>query len=260
LSVEAGKIILKHYDQDISVSLKKQNEPVTEADKESNQYITEQLHAMFPDDGILAEESKDSHERLDKSRVWLIDPMDGTKEFIDKNGQFAVMIGLILDGRPVMGVVYQPVTKKMFYATKGDGSFLRKDDEITKLTVSSVSQPGEMRLVVSRSHRSKLLDKIKNELRIEKDVATGSVGLKVGLLAENKSDLYIHPNSKTKEWDTCAPQIILEEAGGRMTDCWGNTMQYNKSNVFNDKGYVASNNHCHSEIVDRIEPFLAEMD
>ncbi len=260
LSVEAGQIILKHYSQDISVTLKKQNEPVTEADKESNLYITEKLQKLFPEDGILAEESKDNRERRNKSRVWIVDPMDGTKEFIDKNGQFAVMIGLAQDGLPVMGVVYQPVTKKMFYATKGGGAFLKQNDEVNKLIVSKVNEASQMRLVVSRSHRSKLLDEIKNELRIEKDIATGSVGLKVGLLVENKSDLYIHPNSKTKEWDTCAPQIILEEAGGRMTDCWGSPMLYNKENVFNDKGYVASNNQCHPEIVERIEPFLAQMD
>lgn len=92
------------------------------------------------------------------------------------------------------------------------------------------------------------------------DVSSGSVGLKVGLLADQQADLYIHPNSKTKEWDTAAPQIILEEAGGKMTDCWGRPLKYNKQNVYNAQGYVASNGQRHDEIVEKITPFLSQMD
>lgn len=260
LSLAAGEIILKYYNQDVDVQLKAGKEPVTQADKDSNEYITSQLRGLFPDDGILAEESKDDLNRLEKERVWLVDPMDGTREFIDKIGQFAVMIGLVENGIPVLGVVYQPTTKTMFYAVKGQGAFVARKGERSILTVSQVTKPADMRLVVSRSHRSPLVSAMMEKLGVSKEISSGSVGLKVGLLAEQKSDLYLHPNSKTKEWDTCAPQIILEEAGGRMTDCWGQPMKYNKTNVYNDRGFVASNNTTHDKIISQIAPFLEKMD
>jgi 3'(2'), 5'-bisphosphate nucleotidase len=260
LSREAGCIVLDYYDKQYEIDLKKENEPVTQADKASNDFITDELRKAYPDDGILAEESKDDLSRLGKSRVWLVDPMDGTREFIDKIGEFAVMIGLVENGEPVMGVVYQPTENKLFYARKGSGAFLQRDGETVTLQVSSVSDISQMRLVVSRSHRSKLVDAMKESLGIEREVASGSVGLKVGLLTQEKTDLYLHPNSKTKEWDTCAPEMILHEAGGRITDCWGSPLAYNKENVYNDKGFVASNGRFHNEIVERIEVYLEHMD
>jgi len=260
LSLGAGKIILSHYDNEIEVTLKNKTDPVTLADTDSNTYITENLARVFPEDGILSEESKDDLSRLNKSRVWIVDPMDGTREFIDKVGQFATMIGLVVDGVPVLGVVYQPTTGMMLTAVKGEGAFMEQEGQRRQMSVTAVSQTGQMRLVVSRSHRSHLVGAIMGALGIEKEVRSGSVGLKVGLLIRQESDLYIHPNSKTKEWDTAAPQIILEEAGGLMTDCWGNPMTYNKENVFNEKGFVASNNQCHAEIVEKMAPFLADMD
>ncbi|MFQ5652704.1 MAG: 3'(2'),5'-bisphosphate nucleotidase CysQ [bacterium] len=260
LSVEAGRIVLKHYDGVIEVGMKGPNDPVTQADKDSNEFITQQLQKLFPQDGILAEESRDDLSRLEKQRVWLVDPMDGTREFVDKVGQFAVMIGLAHQGRPVLGVVYQPTTDTMFYAVQGRGAHLRRGGEKRRLAVSQVARMEEMRLVVSRSHRAPLVTAIKETLGLQKEVASGSVGLKVGLLVEQKSDLYLHPNSKTKEWDTCAPQIILEEAGGCMTDCWGEPLRYNKKNVFNAQGFVASNKRLHAEIVTRMRPFLDNLD
>ncbi len=260
LSLAAGEIILRHYAQEVEVHMKAENSPVTQADRDSNAYITEKLKEIFPDDGILAEESKDSLSRLEKSRIWLVDPMDGTKEFIDKVGQFAVMIGLVEKGVPQLGVVFQPTTSMMLFAVRGGGAFLTQGTVTRAVSVSDVDDPAAMRLVVSRSHRSPLVDSIMKELRIEKDVKSGSVGLKVGLLVKQESDLYVHPNSKTKEWDTAAPQIILEEAGGIMTDCWGQPLLYNKEDTYNSKGFVASNGQAHDEIIARIRPFLAAMD
>lgn len=259
LAREAGDIVMQYYDQDVSVELKKENEPVTLADKASNEYITGQLRELFPEDGILAEESKDNLARLYNHRVWVVDPMDGTREFIDKIGQFAVMIGLVQDRQPVLGVVYQPTTDKLYYAVKGQGAFVTRNGTKEALRISNTAAIEDMRLVISRSHRAELVDKMKDALHIEKEVSSGSVGLKVGLMLENKSDLYLHPNSKTKEWDTCAPEIILHEAGGKITDCWGEPLQYNKENVYNDKGFVASNGHAHSSIIEKIQPFLGEL-
>lgn len=259
LTKEAGQIVMQYYHQDYRVDLKKENEPVTLADRASNEFITEELRRYFPEDGLLAEESKDDLQRLRKRRIWVVDPMDGTREFIDKIGQFAVMVGLAEDGRPILGVVYQPTTDVLYFAVKDNGAFVSRNGDKRPLRISDVSEVREMRLVISRSHRAALVDKMKRALEIEKEVSSGSVGLKVGLMVETKSDLYLHPNSKTKEWDTCAPEIILHEAGGKMTDCWGQPLRYNKRNVYNDKGFVASNGRCHHEILARIKPFLDEL-
>jgi 3'(2'), 5'-bisphosphate nucleotidase len=256
----AGRLVMQYYGKDVGIRVKKDDSPVTHADRASNDYITSELHNLFPDDGILAEESKDSPERLDRRRVWIVDPMDGTREFIDEIGQFAVMIGLAVDKHPVLGVVYQPTENKMFFAVEGQGAYVMKDGSKQRVQVSEITSVPDMRLVVSRSHRSHLVDAMKQSLDISREVASGSVGLKVGLLIEDRSDLYMHPNSKTKEWDTCAPEVILHEAGGKITDCWGNPLQYNKENTFNDKGFIASNNQKHEHIIAAIEPFLADMD
>ncbi len=259
LALQAGKILMSYYDQDVEVHLKDKDSPVTQADRDSNEFITTELAKVFPDDGILAEESKDGLGRLSKRRVWIVDPMDGTKEFIEKVGQFAAMIGLAVDGVPVLGVVFQPTTETLFYAIKGEGASAHRNNEAMPLNVSDVSDVSQMRLVVSRSHRAPLVDTIKNALQIDKEVASGSVGLKVGLLGQQQSDLYIHPNSKTKEWDTCAPQVILEEAGGRITDCWGIPLQYNQEDTYNSKGFIASNDQSHDEIVRKVAPFLDQL-
>ncbi len=256
---EAGQIILKYYHQDYNIDLKKEGEPVTQADKASNEFITEQLAQHFPEDGILAEESKDDFKRLDCQRVWVVDPMDGTKEFIDKVGQFAAMIGLVENGEPVLGLVYQPTTDTLYSAVKNMGAFVMRNGHASPLKVAQVSEINQMRLVISRSHRAALVDNMKDALGINKEVASGSVGLKVGLMVETKCDLYLHPNSKTKEWDTCAPQVILQEAGGTITDCWGEQLKYNKENVYNDKGFVASNGSCHDQIIEKIKPFLGQL-
>ncbi|MCG8606475.1 3'(2'),5'-bisphosphate nucleotidase CysQ [bacterium] len=256
---EAGQVLLKYYDQDFDVEFKKGDGPVTEADKASNAFITHQLREHFPKDSILAEESKDNLDRLKAQRVWIVDPMDGTKEFIDKVGQFAAMIGLVEEGVPVLGLVYQPTTDSLYSAVRNEGAFLERSGDRTAVKVSDVAQTSEMRLVVSRSHRASLVETMKTALGIHKDISSGSVGLKVGLMVERRSDLYLHPNSKTKEWDTCAPQIILEEAGGKITDCWGEPLRYNKANPYNDRGFVASNNTVHKEIIEKIQPYLDQL-
>lgn len=256
---EAGKIVLKYYDQDYRIDMKKENEPVTQADRASNEYITTQLIQHFPNDGILAEESKDDFSRLNKKRIWLVDPMDGTREFIDKIGEFSVMVGLVEDGHPILGVVYQPTTSVLYSAVKDAGAYFNQNGEQRRVRVSDIKSIPEMAMVVSRSHRAALVDKMKNALGLQKEVSSGSVGLKVGLMVETRCDLYLHPNSKTKEWDTCAPEMILREAGGQITDCWGEPLRYNKQNVYNDKGFVASNGRCHQQILETIKPYLNEL-
>jgi 3'(2'), 5'-bisphosphate nucleotidase len=221
--------------------------------------IVQRLTQAFPDDGILAEESVDTSRRLNKSRVWMIDPLDGTTGFINGNGDFAVQIGLAEDGECVLGVVYQPVNGVLYRAVRGHGSWIERPGvEAERTRVSSQKEIHSMRLAASRSHRSKRMDRVVKTLGVREEVRRGSVGVKVGLIVERQCDLYVHLSPRTKQWDTCAPEIILREAGGRITDLFGALLRYNSPEVQNRNGLVASNGAAHDEIIADLAPLLDE--
>ena len=254
----AGAIIRRYHDQPTEVDWKGAGDPVTAADRAVNAFLVAELARAFPGDGILAEESKDDLARLQLERVWCVDPLDGTREFIDRNGEFSIMVGLAIAGIAELGVVYQPVVDLMYSGLRDQGAWMTTPDGIRQpLTVSRVEQPAQMRLVVSRSHRNPLTDEVKEALHITDERISGSVGLKCGLIARAEADLYLHPAPGTKEWDTCAPEAILLGAGGQMTDCWGEPMRYNQADVHRHWGLVASNGHCHDQVVAHMAPALA---
>jgi 3'(2'), 5'-bisphosphate nucleotidase len=262
LAREAGAAILEHYEGPLNVEQKfsaDDVEPVTQADRVANELIVKRLAREFPGDGILAEESIDTAHRLDKSRVWMVDPLDGTNGFIDGNGDFAVQIGLAEDGVCVLGVVYQPLTDVLNRAVIGGGSWIEYPDrEKEKARVSNRSEFAQMRLAASRSHRSPRMNKVVTRLGFRDEVQRGSVGIKVGLLVEQQCDVYIHLSPRTKQWDTCAPQLILTEAGGQLTDLFGQPLNYNVPDVQNRNGLVASNGVVHAQIIDTLAPLLEE--
>src|SRR5437773_2650281 len=151
LAVRAGAILLEHYLQPV-VRWKGCGNPVTEADRSASAFLVSELKRFFPEDGILSEEEPDDAIRLSKPRVWIIDPLDGTIEFIGRRDEFAVMIGLAVDGRANLGVVYQPLTEKLYYAASGSGAFLIENRATRRLRVSSESNPPAMTMAISRSH------------------------------------------------------------------------------------------------------------
>lgn len=260
---KAGERILEYYALEIIAEKKTGvdnfTEPVTIADRTASQIIVAELAAAFPEDGILSEEEKDVIEiRLSKNRVWMIDPIDGTWGFINKDGDFGVQIGLVEGNAPVLGVVYLPLHDQLYYAVRGAGAFLRQgsEDAPQKLSVSSKKDFREMTLAVSRNHLSPKMSQVSNNFAIGKTVHRGSVGLKVGLIAEQIADLYIHLSPRTKFWDTCAPQIILEEAGGKMTDLFGGQIVYDIRDVQNLNGVLASNGAAHEKTVAQLKPLL----
>src|SRR5216683_1286417 len=226
LARAAGAVLLEHYYSPFLVEQKvnalDELEEVTAADREANELIVTRLKKEFPDDGILAEESTDSEHRLKKHRVWLIDPMDGTKNFIQRDGDFAVQIGLALDGECVAGVVYQPVRDVLYRAVRGGGAWIEdKDKPAARMSVSKQIEPAEMILASSRSHRSPRMERVLSEFGFKKEMRRGSVGVKIGLIAERMADLYLHLSPSTKQWDTCGPEAILVAAGGRLSDLFG---------------------------------------
>ncbi|OLE51902.1 MAG: hypothetical protein AUG51_20775 [Acidobacteria bacterium 13_1_20CM_3_53_8] len=262
LAREAGAEILKFYDEPIRVEQKRSAggiEPVTEADRAANELIVHRLARKFPDDGILAEESVDTAVRLSKRRVWMIDPLDGTTGFIDRNGDFAVQIGLAVDGESVMGVVYQPLADTLYWAARGRGSWIERPGlETTRAQVSGRNILDQMRMAASRTHRSARLDMVVEKLGVKEEVRRGSVGVKVGLIVEQQCDLYVHLSPRSKQWDTCAPEIILTEAGGRLTDLFGQPFRYNALDVQNRNGIVATNGAAHAKIIETIAPLLKQ--
>lgn len=258
LARESGEIVKTFYEVPTTVRWKDPTEPVTEADRAVNAYLVKQINQLFPDDGVLAEESKDDLIRLHKRRVWIMDPLDGTAEFIAHNGEFVIMIGLAVEGRPVVGVVYQPINEVLFAASVGQGAWVEEFGERRLLRVSDETEIGKFRLVVSRSHRPPLIDTIIAQMGLQRERSIGSVGLKIGLIARGQAEFYVHPNPGTKEWDTCAPDIIVSEAGGRMTDCWNRPIRYNRENVKNRFGVLASNGLRHTEIADALCEILDE--
>ncbi|HKP45810.1 MAG TPA: 3'(2'),5'-bisphosphate nucleotidase CysQ [Pyrinomonadaceae bacterium] len=262
LAREAGAAILDVYSEPFEIEQKadaEDREPVTKADRIANEIIVQRLATEFPDDGILAEESEDTERRLSRSRVWMIDPLDGTNGFIAGNGDFAVQIGLAELGKCVLGVVYQPLTGVLYRAVQGDGAWIeRRDMKTERANVSGHMHVSTMRLAASRSHRSPRMDKVVQTFGVKEEVRRGSVGIKVGLIIEQQCDLYVHLSPRTKQWDTCAPEIILNEAGGKLTDLFGHPLIYNSPQVQNRNGIVASNGVAHEEIIAALGPLLDE--
>jgi 3'(2'), 5'-bisphosphate nucleotidase len=262
LAREAGAVALEYYGRPLHVEQKESaedEEPVTEADRAANALIVGGIRHAFEDDGILAEESVDTERRLSKRRVWMIDPLDGTNGFIARNGDFAVQIGLAIDGQSVLGVVYQPLSGVLYWAARGVGSWIeRPGRETERARVSDRREMEMMRLAASRSHRSPRMDRVVRALGVRDEVRRGSVGVKVGLIIERECDLYVHLSPRTKQWDTCAPEVILSEAGGRLTDLFGHALGYNSPDVQNRNGIVASNGGAHDSVIARLAPLLAE--
>jgi 3'(2'), 5'-bisphosphate nucleotidase len=252
LAREAGRILLDYYQNGAQVRWKGHNDPVTAADHAANEMLVRELHRHFPHDAILSEEIPDDLSRLNNDRVWMVDPMDGTKQFIDRIDEFAVMIGLAIEGEAKLGVVYHPSPDRMFYAAPGTGAFVEEKWTTKRLRVAELDDPSKITLAISRSHHSPRIDLICEKLGINKRISHGSVGLKFGLIAEGRAHLYIHLGGRTNQWDTCGPEAILREAGGAVTDIRGEALKYNRSELHNLRGIIASNSVIHNRILETI--------
>lgn len=249
LACRAGATILEHYAEKTAVQWKGTHDPVTAADRAASALLVGELKRRFPADGILSEEEPDDLSRLGKARVWIIDPLDGTQEFIARRAEFAVMIGLAVEGVARLGVIYQPSTEKLYYAASGTGAFLVERGVSRPLHVAAETNPARMCMALSRSHNSPQVDFIRTRLGISKTVRSGSIGLKVGLICTGRAHLYLHTGRRTFQWDTCAPEALLHEAGGQMTDLSGDPLCYNTFEPRNLHGIIASNGAMHAEIV-----------
>ncbi|MBQ1525701.1 MAG: 3'(2'),5'-bisphosphate nucleotidase CysQ [Lachnospiraceae bacterium] len=241
-AVEAGLEILKIYndDSDWETQYKEDGSPLTRADKASNAVIVKALREAFPSYAVLSEEEKDNKKRLENDLCFVVDPLDGTKEFIKRNGQFTVNIALSNKHRTVMGVIYVPVTGELYYASEGDGAFLRTEDgNERKLAVSGNTDHSALSAVVSGSHGCEEMEELIRKYDIRKILRIGS-SLKGCLVAKGDADVYFRHNP-TMEWDTAAMQCIVEEAGGIFRQMDDSPMLYNREDSLNSKGFYAIN-------------------
>ena len=250
----AGDEIARMQRGDLGIELKPGDEPVTLADRRGSEICVAGITEAFPMDPLISEELPVEPGSLGSSRLWLIDPIDGTKDFIRGEDGYSVMIGLVVDGRPVMGVVHQPAVNRTFYATDA-GAFVEIDGKTSPLAVSTVASAGQARLVASKSHRSADIDRVKSELGISDEQNVASVGVKLCLIAMGVRDLYVNPAAKTKAWDTCAPEAILARAGGRLTDLFGGAIDYTKE-LAHRRGLVGSNGAIHDEVTGKLSPMF----
>jgi 3'(2'), 5'-bisphosphate nucleotidase len=233
LATEAGAAILDVYAQDFSVEQKDDRSPLTQADLASHRIIVEGLRALTPDLPVLSEEDADIpwSVRRTWSRYWLVDPLDGTREFVKKNGEFTVNIALVEDGVPVLGVVYAPVFDYLLHAGRGEGAFLREaGQDIALVTRRPATAP--LRVAASRSHLDERTAAVLQRMGDTERHGLGS-SLKFCRIAEGRIDVY--PRfGPTSEWDTAAAQCVLEAAGGAVLRLDGTPLDYNrKENILN---------------------------
>ncbi|MDH5395395.1 MAG: 3'(2'),5'-bisphosphate nucleotidase CysQ [Gammaproteobacteria bacterium] len=240
IAYQAGKEIMEIYDAGFSIEEKSDNTPVTEADKAANRVIENGLRELTPHLPILTEETHPTpySERKKWPRYWLIDPLDGTREFIKRNGEFTVNIALIDGDESVMGVVYAPVIGVLYFAAKGQGAYKQESTNPPKPIHVRENCVGKMTIACGRSRPSEEVKRFMENLGDYELIRVGSA-LKSCLVAEGKADLYVRLGP-TSEWDTAAAQCVVEEAGGAITDIEMQRLRYNtKENLLNPHFFVA---------------------
>jgi 3'(2'), 5'-bisphosphate nucleotidase len=239
LAEDAGRAILEVYSSDFEVQSKADESPLTQADLASNSCIIAGLEALTPKLPIISEESglPGFDIRSSWDRYWLIDPLDGTKEFVNRNGEFTVNIALIDQGKPVFGVVHVPVQEKTYIGCEGYGAERRDSDGNAETIRVSANSGQPVRVVGSRSHRGASLDAYLKNLG-ECDMIPMGSSLKFCVIAEGGADLYPRLGL-TSEWDTAAAQAVVEQAGGSVVTLDGKPMKYNtKSDILNPYFFV----------------------
>lgn len=242
--------------------------PVTAADLAVNRLILQRLQTTLGTEefGYLSEETyktEPSTQALLQPWVWIIDPLDGTRDFIEKTGEYAIHVALVHKGRPVLSMVALPEAEKLYFAMIGRGTQVELADGTTQpVKVSDRDRPDDLTLVVSRTHRDDRFNRMLKQLPSHKQLAVGSVGCKVVAIIEHRADVYISLSGKSapKDWDMAAPELILTEAGGKFTHFNGDPLRYNTGDVSQWGGLMASNGPCHTWLCEKAAGILAEID
>ncbi len=224
--------------------------PVTEADRRADRLIRDGLARAFPADGLLTEEHPDDLARLGSARVWIVDPLDGTRQFVHRDGEFAVMIGLAIGGRAVLGVVALPCEHLTYAAAEGMGCVEIDGEGRRRRLVLDPAPPdgAPLTVTISRSHYGSRTRRVVESLGPTRLLTSGSVGRKAALVASGQADLYVNMSSRSRHWDACAPEVVVREAGGAFRDARGREIVYNTEQTRNTAGLMA----CRRALLERV--------
>jgi 3'(2'), 5'-bisphosphate nucleotidase len=251
-ALEASETVMRVYTTPFGVQYKGKNDPVTLADHEANALLCERLSKKYPGVPIVAEESDPStyagFEGADTA--WFVDPLDGTREFVARNGEFAVMIGLAQGGRAALGVIVAPTWGRSFVGIVGYGAWsVEKDGSRAPIHVSTRPSPEGASILVSRSHTPPRLASLVAAVHAGETMIYGSSGLKACLVATGAYDVYLQPGHAGMRWDACASEALVKAAGGNCTDADGGAFDYAGSELANKRGLVATNGLLHESII-----------
>lgn len=245
-AIEAAKLaqekILEIYHTSFEVEIKEDDSPVTLADKTADKMIRDYLAPLFPKYGFLTEESVDTGERFHKKAIWIVDPVDGTKEFVSRNGQFTTNIALCVDNEIVVGVINAPTLDTVYFAVKGEGAYRqRKGEEKERIHVSDrISSLRTLRSVSFFKPEEKAFYEKHKDL-FEGEAKPVGAALKFCAIAEGEADFFIRISGGTKEWDVAPGDLLVHEAGGIMVEPNGKPFTYNRVDVYNRNGYLIAN-------------------
>lgn len=253
IAEDAAQLIKTIYDTDFQVEHKGINDPVTRADREANTLLVEALRFRYPDDSICAEESDSelsSAAAASGGRTWFVDPLDGTSEFTKKVDEFCVMIGFAIDGKPMLGVVHEPITGRVYCGIVGHGAWKIENGSSQPLIPYQGSTAN--RLMVSRSRPKVEMRELATRLGINESIPCGSTGIKIARVASGEADAYVQLGPGPKLWDGCAPEAIARAAGLEMTDTLGRSISYQTSELGLNHGIVVANSALAKRIVEQI--------
>jgi 3'(2'),5'-bisphosphate nucleotidase len=252
---KAGRIILGHYAAGgVAVEQKADASPVTAADRQANDAIVGLLRATFPGDAVLSEETPDDRARLGRSRVWIVDPLDGTRDFVARTGDFCVHVALVVDGVPEVGVVHHPVTDATFQAVRGRGAVVDAAGARAPLRVSGTTSPDDARIGISRLNVSAELRHALAATGLDRRAVPLGASVKLMAVARGTLDAVVSFTTAEREWDTCAPEVIVREAGGAYTDLDGRPLRYNQADTARRRGTLVSNGACHTAVLALLRP------
>ena len=235
----AGEHLKAFYAKSVEIKIKADHTPVTEADLFISQFVIEQLQQLTPNVPIISEENCNIplEERAKWKEYWLIDPLDGTQQFINRTDQFSVVVALIQQHRPVLGVIHAPILHKTYYAMANYGAYLNEQNQLTRLQLSKkLAQSNRLRITIGTSNSEQIRKMVKPEYQID-FIQYGSSSLKAGLVAEGKADCYIRLGD-TGEWDTAAAEVLLTELGGKIVDLQFIPLSYNQRQHFINPHFI----------------------
>tara|TARA_Y100000310_G_scaffold345402_1_gene464502 strand:+ start:11219 stop:12544 length:1326 start_codon:yes stop_codon:yes gene_type:complete len=250
---KAGLAVMKYYEENnFETNHKEDDSPITCADLESNRILMDELSKTeIP---ILSEEDKDIPGRTSMPRIWIIDPVDGTSDFIQHTGEFTIMIALIENNQPLLGVIYGPASDALYAWEKGKGAYKLNQDNWQELSSNSQESHSEMRIVASRNHLTNEEKQFFQSIEVKSITPKGS-SFKAIDIASGNAEMYVTFAKKIKQWDTAAYYGLVHEAGGKVTDLDGNPFTYNTEDLHHKNGILITNGILHQSVIDKIKEY-----